>query len=175
MATSFKLFNMTFADAASAFDFFCIPRQTPLAACRQPEAPRPLSFAATLSDYSLIGSSLYWHRAENLFALNDADGNGLNSFDGEYLRHLALIEGVAVNGDTTPLLAQFLPEEGMYLYYPLTTGVHCFKAIDHEGDERSLTIVVSPDQSVWTYVVSPRDAKAVQALAWQILHSSASL
>lgn len=172
---NFNLFNMTFSSAAEAFNFFCFSGETPLAACRQPEVPHPLGFAATLSDYSVIGSSLYWHRAEQLFTLSDPHGNGVNNFDGEYLRHLSLIEGIDVQGGSQTLLAQFLPDEGMYLYYPITEGVSCFKAVDSDGDERSLTLVVLPDHSVFCDVVSPRDAKAVQALAWQILHASASV
>ena len=166
-----NIFNMIFSTLDEALRFFGFEPVTPIPACQKPTEPSSLGFAGTASNYEMVGGRLFWFRDEGLFTTSADNGDGLNTFDGEKLRHISLVEGIDAEGFSTPLLVEWNPASEAYHRQQLAEGtIGSIHAIDEEGSHRVAVFITTPAGRVFVMVVTPEQYPAVEALAYQLLN-----
>lgn len=166
-----RVFNMTFVTLTDALNFFGFEPVSPLPACSRPRHHSPLGFAATRSNFEMVGGGLFWFRDEDLFTAFTDNGDGVNRFDGEDLRHISVVEGIDPEGFSTPILVEWNPVGQTYHRVQLAEGtVYAVPALDMEGDARVAVFVSTHNVGVFVMVVTHDQYLAVETLAHEILN-----
>ncbi len=166
-----NIFNMSFPTLADALTFFGFTRINPLPACQQPASPSPLGFAATRSNYEVVGGRLFWLRDEGLFLSHTPEGAGFNNLHDEGIQNLSVVEGVDVEGFSTPIIVQWSPATETYHRWQLAEGeTRTRHSLDTGGAERVIVFVNTPDGELFCKVGGLDDQMSIEALAYQLLN-----
>jgi len=166
-----NIFNMYFLSLADALSFFGFSKINPLPACPQPTSPSPLGFAATRSNYEVVGSRLFWLRDEALFLSHTPDGDGFNDLDDEKIQNLSVVEGIDVEGFSTPILVKWNPDTETYHRQQVAGGeTRTLHSLDTDGAERVIVFVTTLDGQVYCKVGGLQDQMSIEALAYQLLN-----